>query len=68
MYERAKVSASGRGNAFVFVDGSGESMTENEFVRRLQGATGSAPSPHTGCGGSEGNESCIGDAADRLAP
>ncbi|RYE87210.1 MAG: hypothetical protein EOO75_14780 [Myxococcales bacterium] len=41
MYERAKVTVSGRGNGFVFVDGSGQAMTENEFARRFQATTGS---------------------------
>jgi hypothetical protein len=29
------------------------------------GRRGAAPSPHTGCGGSEGNDACIGDAGDQ---
>lgn len=40
-YERAKITVETVGSSYVFKDGTGETITENEFVRRYQAVTGS---------------------------
>jgi hypothetical protein len=40
-YERAKISVETEGSSYLFKDGTGETVTENEFVRRYRAVTGS---------------------------
>lgn len=41
IYDNNKISVAGRGQRYTFKLGSGENITENEFVRRYRGLTGS---------------------------